>query len=301
MGEPWGLSGRQFLVVFVVLVLASVVPYAWALLRHRRAAGLVSHGREDLDLYQRAFLVGGPDRVALTALVASSEAERVRVLDTGRVEQVHIQPSPRAGSAGPDLVERALLTAVRAHPEVKAGRLLKILARQGEVTGLAEPLERAGLLMTTQERRRFRARLWPLVLVLGIGGVRFAIGVSLGRPVTFLALLLTGSVVAFFWLAGRAPRRTPAGDAAVRVWSSGVSRTSPSHAVTASPPMLGAAVIAGVAAGVAVLGLPALEGGPLILALRAGGAGSGLGGGDGGGGGGGGGCGGGGCGGGCGG
>src|SRR3712207_8861695 len=50
-------------------------PYLLLRLRHRRQARLEPPSLPSLDLYERASLASGPERVALTALVAMSEAE----------------------------------------------------------------------------------------------------------------------------------------------------------------------------------------------------------------------------------
>ena len=97
---------------------AALVPYLVLRLRHRRQA------REDvlappaLDLYERAYLTGGPQRVALTALIAMNEAERVRLLDDGRVEPVE----HAAGRLHP--VEQALVNRVRSAAGLPAGALV---------------------------------------------------------------------------------------------------------------------------------------------------------------------------------
>jgi hypothetical protein len=61
------LRMARFPVVIGALLLAVVVPYVWALVRHRHTPGLVMNVSEGLDLYQRAFLAGAPEMVTLRA------------------------------------------------------------------------------------------------------------------------------------------------------------------------------------------------------------------------------------------
>jgi uncharacterized protein (TIGR04222 family) len=220
-----------------------------------------------------------------------NEAERVRLLDNGRVEPVE----HGAGRLHP--VERVLVDLVRAAPGLTAGSLLKELRRASAVGAVAGPLEQRGLLLTHEERSGYRRRLLPGVAVLALGVVRLVNGLMLGRPVAFLVVLLVAGTLLLLALAATVPHRSPAGNALVRRWSE--AEVPPDPVLPAWGTSAGPGVLTGAAAGVAVLGLPALTGDdPTFLALRAGGAVPAAGGG-GDGGGGGGGCGGGGCGGGC--
>jgi uncharacterized protein (TIGR04222 family) len=288
--EPWGVSGPQFLLLFAVLYAAALVPYLLLRLRHRRELGLEWHVVPPLHLYERAALAGGSSRVALTALVALNEGERVRLLDDGRVEPVE----HAAGQLHP--VERVLVDLVRAAPGLTAGTLVKELGRASEVAAVAGRLEQRGLVLSRAERSAYRRRLLPVGAVLALGLVRLVNGIMLHRPVLFLVILLVAGAAGLLVLLASAPRRSPTGDAVVRRWTEG--DLPPDPVLPAWGTSAGPGVLTGAAAGVALLGLPALTGeDPTLLALRAGGAVPAAGGGGDGGGGGG--CGGGGCGGGC--
>jgi hypothetical protein len=104
-----------------------------------------SRAAADLDLYDMAFLAGGPDRVVDTALVLLVESGRVRVHAPGQLAVV--EPGRRHP------VEAALLDAVgiRGHRSVDTVRWR--LTGDERITALGRSLAAAGLL-----RRALRGR-----------------------------------------------------------------------------------------------------------------------------------------------
>ena len=102
-----------------------------------------SRAASDLDLYEIAFLAGGPDRVVDTALVALVESGRVRVHAPG--ELAVVQPARRHP------VEAAVMDAVgtRGHRSIDTVRWR--LTGDDRLADLGRSLGDAGLL-----RRRFR-------------------------------------------------------------------------------------------------------------------------------------------------
>lgn len=91
----------------------------------------------ELDVYQVAYLCGGPQRVALAAVAAMTQDGRIKVSRTRhRVQAVH----RRAGQP----VERAVLDAVPASGKV-LGPLLEEVAHSSAVQELIEGLRRGGL------------------------------------------------------------------------------------------------------------------------------------------------------------
>ncbi|HEX8008314.1 MAG TPA: TIGR04222 domain-containing membrane protein [Trebonia sp.] len=92
----------------------------------------------ELDVYQVAYLCGGPQRVALAAVAAMAQDGRVKISRTRhRVQAVH----RRAGQP----VERAVLDAVPASGKV-LGPLLEEVAHSAAVQELIEGLRRGGLI-----------------------------------------------------------------------------------------------------------------------------------------------------------
>jgi len=91
----------------------------------------------ELDVYQVAYLCGGPQRVALAAVAAMAQDGRVTISRARhRVQAVH----RRAGQP----VERAVLDAVPASGKV-LGPLLEEVAHSAAVQELVEELRRGGL------------------------------------------------------------------------------------------------------------------------------------------------------------
>ena len=91
----------------------------------------------ELDVYQVAYLCGGPQRVALAAVAAMAQDGRIKISRTRhRVQAVHRR-------AGPP-VERAVLDAVPASGTV-LGPLIKEVADSAVVQELIEGLRRGGL------------------------------------------------------------------------------------------------------------------------------------------------------------
>ena len=97
----------------------------------------------DLDLYDIAFLAGGPDRVVDTALVALVESGRVRVQAPGELAVVDpLRAHP---------VEAAVMDAVGTHGHRSVDTIRWRLADDARISDLGTSLSSAGLL-----RRRIR-------------------------------------------------------------------------------------------------------------------------------------------------
>jgi uncharacterized protein (TIGR04222 family) len=267
-GEPWGLSGPEFLRLSVVALLACVALAVVA--RRRRGGNTGTWGAaptSELGVYETAYLVGGPQRVALTALVALARQERIRTTASGGVEPV-VRAVDRADRwLAP--VEQATLSEVEQAPGLKAGHVLGVVRGRDEVHAIARSLESAGLLAAREQRQAWRLPLAPLGVLLAIGLARLVNGVSLGRPVGYLAILLLAALAVLIALWVTVPVRTRAGDDVVEQLKRSAPQTEPAaQPVTA---MDGPAVAA--LAGVALLGLPALAGDdPLRRELLSGGA-----------------------------
>ncbi|TXK38345.1 TIGR04222 domain-containing membrane protein [Nonomuraea sp. C10] len=113
-----------------------------------------------LDVYELAFLAGGPWRVAETAAAVLIADEALRLDRTGDLHAV-------AGAAEPAAdVERTLLAAVRAcRGGMDAGRALRTVARGPEVAGLRRRLVSAGLVHRPSGTGPVRAKLALLLAV----------------------------------------------------------------------------------------------------------------------------------------
>jgi uncharacterized protein (TIGR04222 family) len=278
MDQPWGLSGPQFTAVYIAGFIASVVIVFVVQAMLIRTDARTTGAETPLEVYQAAYLAGGPNRVIETAIAGLALREQILVARRGRLTAVR-----DATPFGP--VEAAVCQELT--PTASQGRVLSRLRRHPSVEAIADQVRSRGLLLAPS-----RALLWRLVLLVPVavwcvGLARAVNGADLGRPVGNLKMLLliTGMVTVILmltrWLAAR-NQPSAAGRSAVRQLRQR-HRTRPT-------PDVGVQV-----AGVAVLGFTALAD-PVLRSALVTSTGSGSGGdGGGGGGGGGGGCGGGGC------
>lgn len=193
------ISGTHFLVGYG---LALVAANLWASARwraHQRAVS-TSDPVEIDDPCEIAFLAGGARRVAQLATI--------RLLAAGRVEWIPKWSGPRlvadpsaepAGSLTPLETEIFSLVRARGSKGLPANQLI-----QG-VAPLLRPVEvrlaTLGLRPTSSERASGAfATIWPLLLLIGIGIIRIAIGLGRDRPVGFLiAGVILAVISAVFW------------------------------------------------------------------------------------------------------
>lgn len=204
--NPLDWSGEQFLsayIPFVVLML--LMAKAW---QHT-----LNHPAEEprgdelrLDPYQVAVLDRreGGVRAAVAALVHAGALR----LEDGVLKAVGGPPA----SAVP--FERAVHAAVAA-PVGEVSVLQEAVDR--ELDGLEEGLRRRGMLMNEEVAARYKQ--YPMFLyfgaMLGLGLAKLTVGLSRGRPVVFLVMLLLLATVLGFWVLGGKPRRTRRGDKAL--------------------------------------------------------------------------------------
>ncbi|HEV8561548.1 MAG TPA: TIGR04222 domain-containing membrane protein [Actinophytocola sp.] len=212
MDQPWGLSGPQFLALYAMgfagaLVVMFVVQ---ALLARVGPRGVGADVR--LDVYEAAYLAGGPHRLVDTAVAALALRDKVLVNRRGRL-------TPVEGATPNDPVEAAVGGVVR--QTMSRGAVHRRMRNHPAVLAIDERLRSQGLLLDGS-----RARLWRLAVVLPVavflvGVVRAINGMNLHRPTGNLLVLLSLSFVVVFWVLARrlAVRYRPssAGRAALRV------------------------------------------------------------------------------------
>ncbi|GAA4565805.1 hypothetical protein GCM10023193_40830 [Planotetraspora kaengkrachanensis] len=230
-------------------------------------------GRDELDLYELAYLADGPHRVVDTAIVALMDRELVRISRGGRVHFVS-----RAARVSDDAVEQAVLASVSARPGVRSAQLRRDLPVSPAMTGLKSRLVAKGLLISdgTADRRRLEAGVLTGFIVFECLVVALALLVQVVGLVSWsvpsVAAVLVNVLAALYGL--RVRRRhtlqmtsvlTPEGqravqDAQARTAASAAAR-EPSHRTAKRRARTGVArrpVGAALAVGVAVYGLGAL-------------------------------------------
>ena len=214
MDETWGLSGPEFLQLYgAALVVLLLLAVAVALLAKRdghRSDAAAGSGAE-LGTYELAYLFGGVDRVADTAVAGLVEAGSVRVT---RSRELHSLGGQRVGgqrvARGADEHQNEVLEC--SWPDINRLRRAFRVSDRGEP--LRRSLQQRGLVITEPRRRASElvARLFPLLGLVGVA--RLLSGVADGDPVGFLVLELcgTGLVWAGARTAGQNPRPTRLGE-----------------------------------------------------------------------------------------
>ena len=82
MGQPWGLSGPEFIGVYIAGLAAVIcIPMVF----RQVIRGAPSRPARDLDPYEVAYLAGGPSRVAQLVVTEQIGCGALRVDSSGRV------------------------------------------------------------------------------------------------------------------------------------------------------------------------------------------------------------------------
>jgi len=211
-----------FAVVALVVILA-----AGALeIDSRRQSLRAPQGAADRvpDVYELAYLAGGPERNVVTVVEALARGNVVSVDGKGRValRESHGRPTADAGTgelvpAHPSLA--AAVDVLAAHGgAMPLGRLAERMRRTTAMADLAQRLRRWHLLLPAG----YRPPVWPRLVMLAGAGCGLAVlawSVAAGTPPGSVAGAVTGGVAAAagvggWWLSGRHPRVpvTDAGD-----------------------------------------------------------------------------------------
>jgi uncharacterized protein (TIGR04222 family) len=190
MGQPWGLSGPQFLVVYavgfgVVVLITAVV---WQFMR-----GLPSRRPvRQLDHYEIAFLAGGKQRVAEVVIAELIDRGALRVDGRGRLYLA--DPSALSGPFVTSLgiIPPDGVTTHTARNRVSGAPGIKQIAVRLRADGLIIP---AGRLMAM---RWLVAVLMLALLATGIA--RMIEGHANHRPINDLGAEFVGSILLGLWL-----------------------------------------------------------------------------------------------------
>jgi uncharacterized protein (TIGR04222 family) len=207
--DTWGISGPRFLLLYAALLAGTVLV---AVLARRRA--LAGPGRGTavparLDPYEAAYLNGGCELVATTAV--SSLLRAGHLANAGRRRGRVRLVAKAAPGTGVHPVEWATHQLVADRPDHPRWALGAELCRAPAMAALCERLRLAGLAPTSEQRTRYRAAgLWFLPL-LALGVARVVAGSANGRPVGFLIVLLVVTAGVAVALCLRVPPATELG------------------------------------------------------------------------------------------
>lgn len=192
-------SGPAFLMAYVIAMVASV-PISAILSRLARPSGR-SQPLADPD--SLAYLAGKNDRLA--------DGVTTRMLASGAISF-----DGTAFTRGTGKASAASERAVLALPSPFRWKDIQA-ALKPEGAAIERRLEAGGLLLDAGERRRVAMiSVAPLALLLIVGGTKLLVGLSRGKPILFLAILL---VITLVWAIGRwvsVDNQTRAGRAALK-------------------------------------------------------------------------------------
>ncbi len=180
MGEPWGLTGPEFMQLYWIAVAVAVVAVIVAKVRSRSVAQPQPGDRGDLTPYDLALLAAGPTRVEHTALAGLLSGGAVRVSRSGVVTRAVGGPGP----ADPvqDYVYARYRTAGKLRP---LGFANSPLGRQ-----MIDSLAQRGFITSMHRAARLRRVHWLFLVIIGVGIARLVNGLQLDRPVEDLTVAL---------------------------------------------------------------------------------------------------------------
>ncbi|MFV0296444.1 MAG: TIGR04222 domain-containing membrane protein [Hyphomicrobiaceae bacterium] len=195
LASPFDVKGITFLGLLVpaliLAILAGVVIRLWL----RGPAARPQDRHANLDWDEAAYLAGGKERLALAAIARLAGSGVVTVDASGKlkavdVRQAHVSP-----------VEESVLAHLPLHPghaEFK-GTFEGVKADVGRAFALrAQHLSERGLLKSERQIRtaKFISALPLMAVILVLGLPRIYFGLSAGKPVGYLVIVLIIALVA---------------------------------------------------------------------------------------------------------
>jgi uncharacterized protein (TIGR04222 family) len=183
--DTWGISGPDFLRLYVI---AAVVIAAYSIWTRRRAGRAATGSDRPPRPAELAYLNGGESTVVYSSLAGLRAAGAVAVGSLGELMVTGELP------AGATRLDHAIHDAARRHVP---GRTLR--NDPGVATALRETLDgliRAGWVLDDEQRTRARLGTWLMVGLAGLGALRLVAGILNDRPVGYLAALIVATLVA---------------------------------------------------------------------------------------------------------
>jgi uncharacterized protein (TIGR04222 family) len=214
VGQPWGLSGPQFLGFYAAgIAVTIIIP-----LLYRQVIRFVP-GRQitrELDAYEVGYLAGGPERVAEVVIAELTDSGALRVDSSGR-----LSTADRAAlAASPALAQHGIMAA--GIPDgLKTSDLRRQLKADPGVRAIGDTLRAAALAVPGPRIRALRLVTVVLLAALLVTGIlRLHEGTANHRPTGDLTALFAASIIVGLVLlmkvVGTPPRSTLLGAAYLR-------------------------------------------------------------------------------------
>ena len=237
--NPLDWTAEPFLTLYVVTIVAGV-----ALALGVRSVLRVSDRRprqDGLGEIDLAYLAGGPTRAADTVILGFMLAGGARLEGTGG-EIVFAEQASRLPHH---------LTPFGGYASGAMPRADLIKRMDARLEAIRHDLIERGLLLTREQAGRSIAAVVGIMgLVAGFGGLKIAVGLSRGKPVGFLVVLVFVAVIAGIVLCLEAVRRTRAGTEALadyRARHERAARAPRDREIPLAFALTGPAVLAGTA------------------------------------------------------
>lgn len=241
--DTWGISGPEFLWIFIAVTLAAFVVslvVRSALVRREPMFGYLR-----TEPQQAAYLSGGPELAVYASLGFLRQSGAIGVGPDRRLATG--APMPVGGS----LLDKAVYDA--AAKRVSARTLRADPGVAAALVHLQQGLVAAGLALSPAQRGRVRLAALILLPVEVLGIARIVAGIANDKAVGFLVALTVVVSVAMVVLLARAPFRTSGGTAALKAL-----RQDNAHLAPALSPSYATYGAAAAGMGVALFGSAAL-------------------------------------------
>ncbi len=192
--NPMNFTGPEFLTFYISLVVMGIALAAWL----RFSLCLVSTNTKqqpDLNTYEIAFLAGGNHRLIMAAITSLIKQGYVEVLKEkspfGRTQSKLVVTGKINAIADP--VEKAVAQDILATD----GAIKQVFQKSKAMKdSIRARLEQLGLFLS--DAQALKAQIYPsliVVILLGIGLCKMAVGISRDKPVGLLLICIFGLLV----------------------------------------------------------------------------------------------------------
>ena len=192
--NPINFTGPEFLTFYIFLVVMGIALAAWLRFSLCLVSGNINQ-QPDLNTYEIAFLAGGNHRLIMAAITSLVKQGYVEVLKEkspfGRTQDKLVVTGKIDAIADP--VEKAVAQDILATD----GAIKQVFQKStGMKDSIRSRLEQLGLFLS--DAQALKAQIYPsliVVILLGIGLYKMAVGISRDKPVGLLLICIFGLLV----------------------------------------------------------------------------------------------------------
>lgn len=192
--NPINFTGPEFLTFYIFLVVMGIALAAWLRFSLCLVSGNINQ-QPDLNTYEIAFLAGGNHRLIMAAITSLVKQGYVEVLKEkspfGRTQDKLVVTGKIDAIADP--VEKAVAQDILATD----GAIKQVFQKStGMKDSIRSRLEQLGLFLS--DAQALKAQIYPsliVVILLGIGLCKMAVGISRDKPVGLLLICIFGLLV----------------------------------------------------------------------------------------------------------